>query len=156
MEQTITNPTGALSAVSDYRTGVADNGGEIPYGKTTRRFRANATITRGQCLKWVAPTQTVPLSVTPTVGSEVGGFAGVAATSGSAGDVVTVVVEGYAFAKVGTAATSGGAATLTGSTTGGAATDVTPAAATVAGTIVGTWLAAGTTGNLAPIMVRLV
>lgn len=153
MHQAITNPAGAYVTTSDYRTGRDSTGGEHAYGKTTRVLRANATVTKGQLVCLVAPTQTLPLSVTPSAGTESGLIFGIAAEGGSAGDLVTVVTEGLAFAIVGTAATAGNAIK------GGAAgvvTNVTPAATDIVGTVVGVALATGTTGNTIPVWVKIV
>lgn len=153
MDQEITNPAGAYVTTSDHTTGRDDTGGELAYGKEKLRFRANAPVTKGQALKFVVPTTTVPLSVTPTAGSEVNGFAGIAESNAATGDLVSICVDGHTFGVVGTAATAGNAATFGAA---GVLTNVTPSATTVAGTVVGTFLKTGTTGQLVPIWVQLV
>lgn len=90
---------GQYQKISDFRTGADENGAWIETRRITIPVRANADITRGQALMWVAPSQTVPVSVTPmTTGVPAQRFAGVAADTVKAGDVLEVVVFGLCLA----------------------------------------------------------
>lgn len=101
MESAITNPRGALSTVSDYRTGKTDDGQDLQQGQLGWPYRANAAIAKGDMLMWVAPTETVPLSVTPMTAaitaSDAWLFAGVALTAASTDQDVFVVQQGVAI-----------------------------------------------------------
>lgn len=94
----LTNPVGAHKTTSDFRNGVSDFGEPQLYQRNAL-FRANATITKGQALMDVAPTATVPFSVTPmtaaVAASDSWAFVGAALESAAAGDLVNVLVEGY-------------------------------------------------------------
>lgn len=98
MESAITNPFGALSSVSDFRTGKTDDGQELQQGQMGWPYRANAAINKGDMLMWVAPTQTVPLSVSPMTAaitaSDAWMFAGVALESAAIGQMCPVVQQG--------------------------------------------------------------
>lgn len=124
----ITNPMAAYTTVTDYRTGVDAAGADLAYERKVEQFRANATIVKGQALMWVAPTATVPLSVTPMTAavsaSDAWLFAGAAMESAEAGDTVAVLREGFGVVQTETADTPafGNALCLPDTTTGDFAT----------------------------------
>lgn len=122
-ETTLTNPSGALQGVTDFTTYKAPDGSPVQYGKVVLPFRANAAITAGQALRYVAATTTVPLSVTPmalnSTAAQLQVFAGIALNSAASGARVDVCVGGVCLAQISTTAAVGSA------TTGGTA--VTPA-----------------------------
>src|SRR5688500_5568200 len=93
------SPLGYYTGVTDFRNATDEGGGDIETRNIKFPFRAHAAITQGQALMTVAPTEPVPLSVTPMTTavstSDPWAFAGIAAASADAGDVVDVVVWGY-------------------------------------------------------------
>lgn len=97
--KTITNNAGYFRDVTDFRTGQDSAGIDLDYPQVVHRFRADATILKGQTLMEVAPTATVPLSVTPMTAaigtSDPWMFVGVALHGAAAGEDVDVVVWGY-------------------------------------------------------------
>lgn len=149
--QTITNPLGVNQTVSDHRTARDIVGGEVAYGKTVRPFRANANITRGQAVSFVVPTETVPLSVTPTTAAGSHTFAGIAEDTVLAGRTVNVVVEGLAFAIAGDTIAAGNAV---GAVADGEVEAVTIAATTLVGAVAGVALAAASSTDEVPILVK--
>lgn len=104
----ITNPNGALNTVSDYRTGQDSTGADLMTGQgDVYSIRANAAITRGQALMFVAPTASVPLSVTPfTAAADEQIFAGVALAATDAGDQCLVMRTGFCTVKHDTGSTA--------------------------------------------------
>jgi hypothetical protein len=95
-EQGLVNPRAANTNVTTYVSGVDANGIEIPYGRFELAYRANAAVSVGQAVSFVAPTATVPLSVTPmaTATSQTL-FAGIALESAPAGGTVRVCHRGH-------------------------------------------------------------
>lgn len=108
-DRVITNPLSAYRTVTDYRTGTDAAGGDLEYPREIQQWRANATITKGQALMMVAPTATVPPSVTPMTAaigaSDAWLFVGAAMEDAAAGDTVAVLVRGYGVVKTETADT---------------------------------------------------
>ena len=148
-EQQLTNPQGFHRTVTDFRTFKDVQGEDISYGKTTRFFRANEAITKGQVVTFVAATATVPLSVEPAAAGS--SFKGVADASAAAGAMVPVVVEGVAevIALTANAVAFNDAMIVSG--TAGTATPVAEDATTVVGTVLGYALntkASATAGNV--------
>lgn len=99
MQSVIANPRGIYLDVDDFTTGRDSAGIPIPLPKRVERYRANADVSKGTALMFVAPTTTVPLSVTAmttAVGaSDPWRFAGVALADADAGYEVDVCVEGF-------------------------------------------------------------
>lgn len=130
----VTNPFGVNERITDFQTGVGGAGNEYENRNIKWPFRANATITKGQALMTVAPTATVPLSVTPMTAAAADAlFAGVAAEAAAAGDQVEVVVFGYTLALLEAADTpaTGNVLSVPDTTTGRLATDTTALKSTV-------------------------
>lgn len=151
--QTITNPNNAHVTVSDYTSGKDDSGGDLAYGQRVEAFVASAAIEKGQVVKLDAMTTTTGLTCSPAVAVtdpaiEVVGIAKHAAASG---DVVDVVVAGYALAQ------GDGSVTADSALSHDANSRVTTQAldaTDVVGTIVGRALAAdGAAGDLFPVWV---
>lgn len=123
---TITNPTGTYVKVTDFTTGLDASGFEIVVGKDeVYTVRANAAITAGQALSWVAPTTTVPVSATPmAAATAVQNFAGVALESAAIGEQVAIQRRGFAVVLIDGTVADGGfllaPATTTGTFTGSA------------------------------------
>jgi hypothetical protein len=123
-QNVITNPAGVYTTVTDFRTGRDESGVPLSYPQQIDYLRANATITRGQALMDVVPTQTVPLSVTPMTAaitaSDPWKFVGVALADAVAGDFVPVCVRGYCEVLFDTASTAAADSLLLapGTTTG--------------------------------------
>lgn len=94
----ITNPTGALRTVSDYRTFRADDGSAMEFGKgETYAARAAVAITAGQALEFTVPTATVPMTVTPmATATDQSLFAGIALEDAAAGTTVPFMRRGFA------------------------------------------------------------
>ncbi len=100
MSAILANPNGANRTVSTFVTGRDDDGIPMVVGRqVVDAHRADATILQGQALMYVAPTATVPLSVTPmtaaVVTSDPWRFAGVALEGAAAGDQVRYCVQGF-------------------------------------------------------------
>lgn len=99
--QILTNPNGAFVEVTDFRTGRDKNGLEVKLPQKVEFYRAASAIVKGEPLAFLAPTATVPLSVTTmttTITAANGGpsrFAGAAAEDAAIGDSVAVVVDGF-------------------------------------------------------------
>jgi hypothetical protein len=97
----ITNPSAAYRTVTDYRTGQDADGFDLEMGKSeVYHLRANATITKGEALMFVAATASVPTSVTPmTAAADVSLFAGVALEGAASGDLVTFARRGFVIVQ---------------------------------------------------------
>lgn len=138
----ITNPDGAYQTVTDFRTGQASDGSAIQYGQTECYvIRANATIARGEALSIVAPTATVPVSVTPmAAATAVHLYLGAAQHDAVAGEPVLVVRRGFAVVRTEAAdAPAAGEVLRCPDTTTGrfAASGALGAGGEVAGTVLG-------------------
>jgi hypothetical protein len=142
-ESAITNPSAALQTVTDFRTGLDSSGAPLQQGQQGWPYRANATIEAGQALMFVAPTATVPLSVTPMttaiVTSDPWLFAGVAADAAAAGDQVLVIRRGVCVVQHDTSDTPAAADVLAlpNATTGDFATAAAVTGLRVVGTVLG-------------------
>lgn len=155
--QTITNPGVVYTSVSDYRTGMDDAGGELPLGQVVFTFIADEAIEKGNVVRLANASQTSP----PTVGvAEAGTDAaqtviGVARNAAAAaGDLVEVVVLGFALAQGDGSVTAG--SWVTYDANGRVATE-TVDATDVVGTLVGRALADdGSQGDLVPVWVMRV
>lgn len=106
----ITNPNASLRELpaAGYVNGQDNTGADLQIGiGVSYSLRANAAITRGQALMFVAATATVPLSVTPyTAAADEQIFAGCAAANADAGDNVLVIREGFCTVKFDTGSTA--------------------------------------------------
>lgn len=156
--QTITNPGVVYTSVSDYRTGMDDAGGELPLGQVVFTFIADEAIQKGHVVRLANASQTSP----PTVGvAEAGTDApqtviGVARNAAAAaGDLVEVVVLGFALAQGDGSVTAG--SWVTYNSAGRVASEATVDATDVVGTLVGRALADdGSQGDLVPVWVMRV
>lgn len=155
-ESQITNPLGAYKTTTDYTTGVTSDGELHSYGQRVYPFRANAAVAKGEVLMWVAPTTTVPLSVTPmTVAGADNLFAGVALEAAASGAAVNVCMDGVCLVDVAAeTAAAGSLLTCPATTTGKAEIGTTFDATLVVGTIIGTALGAKDSNNLALAVIR--
>lgn len=98
----------------NYFTGKDQVGAPIQYGVSVVGRRADAAITRGQALVYVAPVAgasppatSLPLSVAPCADADLGfEFAGVALESAAEGDIVPVALD-VAYARVASSVTAG-------------------------------------------------
>jgi hypothetical protein len=149
--QDITNPLGAHQTVTDFTTGVDRDGQLIHYSFNSVPIRANAAIGKGEVLSWVAPTTTVPLSVTPMAAATVGSlFAGVAAKAAAAGAVVEVILpHSVALVDCGASTIAAGTVIVKPTTTGKALNSAALDATTIAGTVIGVALGAKNASNQA-------
>lgn len=96
------NPSGAFVTVPNFTLGLDSNGGLVTPELRVATYRANAAITAGQALNFVAPTATVPISVTPMAAATADYlFAGVALDACAAGGYVNVGIEGHMLINVG-------------------------------------------------------
>ncbi len=141
MNNTLTNPAGAFQKTTTYVSGVDDEGQEHAYGRLVIRMRANATIVKGHGLGWVAPTATVPVSVTPfaVAGTDLD-FAGVALQSASAGQFIEVCTHGFCLVWMNAQTSAAGEILVNPTTTAGElirAADPTHDATLVSGSILG-------------------
>lgn len=120
MQSTLANPTGANKTVPDFTLGV-DNAGELVTPEVASvPYRANAAVTKGQALMFVAPTTTVPISVTPmTAAGATWLYAGVALNAAAAGGIVQVVTEGHCLINVGAGTAAAASYALVPETTTG-------------------------------------
>lgn len=92
----LTNPRGAHKEVTTFIGGRYADGTPFDLPQETESWRANAAITRGQAVSWVAPTATAPISVTPMTTTTADFlFAGAALESAAAGDQVLICKEGF-------------------------------------------------------------
>lgn len=139
-EQGLVNPAGAFTTVTTFVSGVDANGIEVPYGRTERVYRANAAITVGQVLAFVAPTATVPVSVTPfVIAADFRLFAGVALEAAAAGAFVRVCTEGHClvFANAQTVAALDAVFTPAANTGEASFSATDPTATTIVGNVLG-------------------
>lgn len=91
------NPSGAFQKTTTYVSGVDDEFQMHEYGTFYLTLRANAAVVKGAGVSWVAPTATVPVSVTPmpTASTDLD-FAGVAMDAASAaGQYIRVCILGF-------------------------------------------------------------
>ena len=100
MSEVLSNPNGAHTTISTYVTGRdADGIPQVIGRQVVDTHRADATILQGQALMYVAPSATVPLSVTPmtaaVVTSDPWRFAGVALEGAVAGENVKYCSQGF-------------------------------------------------------------
>lgn len=144
----LSNPLGAFSGrpkSDDYTTYLTKDDIPFDYPRRGFWFRANAAVTVGQLVAHVVPTSTAPLSVTPAATGQANlTIRGIAANSAAAGEMVFVIVEGFALALVEAAVTpAAGNAVINGGTTAGSVgADTTVDAADIVGTELGVYLAA--------------
>lgn len=157
-DATILNPAGAYRQVADFTTWVDGFGFELNYGEQDiETYRANAALAKGDACIFVAPTATVPLSVTGLTGNTNGvslSFAGVAMEAIAIGAYGRICVRGYCRVQVGTAAPAAyDVAVRNGSQTGAVAVTAQAAvdATIIVGMQFGVFLAAKDGSNLAPI-----
>lgn len=102
MDAQLANPLGAFRTVADFTLGVDAAGELVTPEIRCVPYRANAAITKGQALMFVAPTTTVPVSVTPMTAAAADHlFAGVALHAAAAGATVQVVTNGHCLIQVG-------------------------------------------------------
>lgn len=122
------NPSGAFKVVADFTLGLSASGEIVTPELRIATYRANATITAGQCLMFVAPTTTVPVSVTPmTSAAEDRLYCGTAFEAAAAGSFLRVVIEGHCLMNFGaTTPAAGNFIILPDATTGVYGTDATP------------------------------
>lgn len=101
-QSVITNTRQIYRDVDDFTTMQDAGGADLSFPQETETWRANAAISKGEILMFVAATTTVPLSVTPMTAaigtSDPWLYAGFAADDASAGGDVNVVVGGYVHA----------------------------------------------------------
>jgi hypothetical protein len=158
MIQFLTNPAGLYKQTTDFRTGKTATGESHAYGNIVLPFRANAAVTKGQALTFVAPTQTVPMSVKPRVNADLSPlFAGIATETKAAGEVVQVCVWGFCEVAVGAADPVAGDYGVLSATTGivGTVAQATAIdAAVVSGTVLGFFLSEEDADNLAPFFLN--
>lgn len=97
----IHNPQGAFRTVDDFRFGTDADGHPLQYGiGEAFQLRANAAVEAGEALMFVAPTASVPLSVTPmTAAADEQIFAGAAQNDAAIGESVVVVRSGFAIVQ---------------------------------------------------------
>jgi hypothetical protein len=139
-EQGLVNPRAAFTNVTTFVSGVDANGIEIPYGRLELAYRANAAISVGQVVSFVAPTATVPLSVTPmTTATSQTLFAGIALEAAAAGGTVRVCTRGHCLVLANAQTPAAGQfIRVPGTTTGEPTISATAIdATTVVGTILG-------------------
>lgn len=96
----LTNPNSAHRTVTTHVSGLDEDGIPLVIGvQQVESWRAAAAIAEGEALMFVAPTATVPMTVTPmTVAVKDSGpwrFAGVALEAAVAGEQVRVCSEGF-------------------------------------------------------------
>lgn len=96
----LSNPNAAHRTVSTYVTGRDADGIPLVIGnQSIESWQAAATILQGQALMFVAPTATVPMTVTPMTaavsGTDGWRFAGAAMENASAGEQVRVCEKGF-------------------------------------------------------------
>lgn len=122
------NPSGAFKSVSDFTNPVTPNGELVTPEFVTADYRANAAVAKGDALMWVAPTTTVPLSVTPMTSAGADYlFAGVATEAAAAGEYLRVGIQGHFQINVGsTTPAAGNYVIVPDATTGVFGTDATP------------------------------
>jgi hypothetical protein len=136
----ISNPFGAHRRVTTFVAGQDAEGEPFYQPNIIQEYRANASVTRGQLVQWVAPTATVPLSVTPmATASSALIFAGVALNDATAGETVQVAQHGHVLVNTGDITTSLGEYLVKPATTAGVGTVSSTAidATTVVGSTLG-------------------
>ncbi len=99
MSAVLANPNGANQTISTYVSGRDDAGSAQVLGhQVIESWRANAAVAQGEALMVVAPTATVPISVTPMTAviasSHPWRFWGVAMEAAAAGEQVRVCSSG--------------------------------------------------------------
>lgn len=146
---TLTNTTGA------HRHGTPNPIGDqwniqVPYFSTTGTIAANAAV----AMVWDNTLKVMKVEAldTDATGQSASVGYGVTVEALTATKTGMVVIAGYAEVAVGTATAAEGSAVI-GTTTAGVAGVVAPDATTVVGTIIGTFLAAKNTSNIAPMWV---
>lgn len=163
----LSNPLGAFSGApksNDYTTYLTKDDLPADYPRRGYWFRANAAVTIGQLCAHVVATSTAPLSVTPAATSQANlTVRGIAANSAAAGEMVFVIVEGFALALVeaGTTPAAGNAVVNGGTTAGSVGADTTVDGSDIVGTEIGIYLAAKLTSfngssNYAPVWLQRV
>ena len=125
MSTILANPNGAHRTITTYVTGRDADGIPLVIGnQEVEPWRANAAILAGQALMFVAPTATVPMSVTPmtaaVTASDPWRFAGVALEGAAAGEQVRVLAKGFGEILFDTSSTAAAYSVLVapGTTTG--------------------------------------
>lgn len=117
----IINPAGAYRG-ANFLTGRGDDGLPLALPQAeVESWRANAAVLRGQALNWVAPTATVPLSVTPMAAATADHlFAGAALEDAAIGEQVQVCAAGFCEVLIDTSDTAafGGVIGIPDATTG--------------------------------------
>lgn len=150
----ISNSQGAHRVVSTFVTD-QDDGGEALHQPTgITEYRANAAISVGQVVSFVAGTATVPLSVKPmATGDSVLIFAGIAQNSAIAGETVQVAQVGHALLAIGAGTPAFGEYLTKPAVTAGLGVNTATAidATTVAGTVLGVFVGTKAASNLAPV-----
>lgn len=136
------NPSGANQVFTTFVSGVDRDGTMWEGGCVYGAYRANAAITKGHGLGWVAPTATVPPSVAPfTVAGSDLEFAGVAMEGASAaGKYIKVCLFGWALVWMNAQTSAAGEILINPTTTAGElirAADPTHDATLVSGSILG-------------------
>jgi hypothetical protein len=96
----IANPNSAHRTVSTYISGRDADGIPLVVGnQVVESWQAAAAVSQGQALCFLAPTATVPLTVTPMTAalsaSHPWTFAGAALEDAAAGEMVRVCAEGF-------------------------------------------------------------
>lgn len=103
-EAQITNPKGVFKTTSDYIDGWDADSENVVIDQRIVEIRCNATVGLGEALMLVAPTATVPTSVTPMTAAITGThgwrYYGAALEAGVAGDVIRVLRSGIARVKI--------------------------------------------------------
>ena len=136
----ISNPFGAHRRVTTFVAGQDADGEPFYQANASQEYRANAAITRGQLVQWVAPTASVPLSVTPmATASSALIFAGVALNDAAIGETVQVAQHGHVLVNTGDVTTALGEYLVKPGTTAGIGTLSSTAvdATTVVGSLLG-------------------
>lgn len=148
----IHNP-GRGRQVSDFQTHLDGQGFPIEYDNSQQTVTLSGTVTAGDALMWVIPTETQALTVTKLglIGTATiaHGFAGVALEGGVAGEDIRICVGGPCLVKTDADPSSfalGDVAVAPTTTTGtvGRTAKASWAASDLAGTAVGSYLGPGT------------
>lgn len=156
--QQITNPFSKFDGVSDFRTGVTNDGELLAVGGIYLPFRANAAIQKGALVALVVPTATVPLSVKERVTGDLTSMTiGVAINAAvAAGDTVQVCVFGHCLAFVGAGTPAQGDYGIHSATTAIIAPSAAAIDATIiTGNILGVFLGVKSAANLASFFFRV-
>lgn len=100
MSNILANPNGAHRTITSYISGRDADGIPLVIGnQDIESWRAAATILQGQALMFVAPTATVPMTVTPMTAAASAAtpwrFAGAAMEGAVAGEQVRVCKDGF-------------------------------------------------------------